>query len=70
MGGRDVEKLGGELRIEGEVLAQPTKHLGLNKGRCITFADYLPPWDFLRIFSQTGIFADFLQNWDFRGFFL
>jgi hypothetical protein len=30
------------VRIEGEVLAQPTKHLGLNKGRCITFVDYLP----------------------------
>jgi hypothetical protein len=56
------------VRIEGEVLAQPKKHLGLNKGRCNTFVDYLPTWDFSRIFSQTGIFANFLPNWDFRGF--
>ncbi len=58
------------MRFEGEVLAQPTKHLSLNKGRCITFVDYLSAWDFSRIFSQTGIFEDFLPNWDFRGFFL
>ena len=57
------------VRIEGEVLAQPTKHLGLNKGRCNTFDDYLPTWDFSRIFSQTGIFEDCLPNWDFRGIF-